>query len=385
MFGGHFPVVSSLLFLISVASLAYVAFALVRICAFGRRRERPVAGPPVTVLKPLRGAAPGLYENLRSFCEQDYPVVQVVFGVRDAADPAVPIVERVMRELPGRDLALVVNDCVIGANLKVSNLANMYGSAKHDLLVIADSDMRVDPSYLAAVVGPLADPTVGVVTCLYRGRSAGGFWSVLGAMFINEWFLPSALVARTLEPDRLCFGATMALRREALEAIGGFPALAAYLADDYMLGALLNERGLRVALSSYLVDDVVWEPDFTALFRHELRWARTMRTAQPVGYAMSFLTYSLVLCVVYLLVSSSRTLGAAIVGAAVVLRVAVHYAVRAGLGIAEPSRPWLVPVREALCFVVWAASFWGRAVHWDGRKFSVSSDGRMKANGGHHP
>jgi ceramide glucosyltransferase len=381
---GHFPVVSLLLLLAVLAAVAYTAFALVRIRVFAGRRERPAAGPPVTVLKPLRGAEPGLYENLRSFCEQDYPVFQVVFGVRDASDPAIPVVERVMRDLPERDLALVVSDRVIGANLKISNLANMYGSAKHDRLVIADSDMRVGRDYLATVLAPLADPAVGVVTCLYRGRAAGGPWSVLGAMFINEWFLPSVLVARALAPGRFCFGATMAVRREALEAIGGFAALAPYLADDYVLGALMNARGLRVALSSYLVDDIVWEPDLAALFRHELRWARTMRTAQPLGYAMSFLTYSLVLSVVYLLVSSLHALAGVVVGAALVSRVAVHYAVRASLGVTEPARPWLVPVREALCFGVWAASFWGRTVQWGGRKFSVSSDGRMWANGGHH-
>ncbi|PYM08826.1 MAG: hypothetical protein DMD82_01510 [Candidatus Rokuibacteriota bacterium] len=382
MFRGPLPVVSALLFLASVASLAYVALAILRVRAFGRRRERPVGGPPVTVLKPIRGVEPGLYDNQRSFCEQDYPAFQVVFGVRDARDPAIPIIERVIRDLPGRDLTLVVSDRVVGANYKASNLANMYESAKHDLLVVADSDMRVDPNYLGTVVGPLADPRVGVVTCLYRGRSERGVWSALGAMFINEWFLPSVLVARTFQPDRFCFGATMAVRREALEAIGGFTRLAAYLADDYMLGALMNERGLRVALSSYVVDNIVSEPDFKTLFRHELRWARTIRTAEPLGYAMSFLTYSLVLSGMYLLVSSFSGLGAVVAGGALTVRLATHYAVRASLGIAEPRRPWLVPVRDLLCFVIWLASFWGRTVQWGGRKFSVASDGRMWANGG---
>ncbi len=384
MLGGHFRVLSLPLLAASLASVAYVAFAIVRIRAFGRYRERPVAGPPVTVLKPVRGAEPGLYENLRSFCEQDYPVFQVIFGVRDAKDPAVPVAEQVMRDLPGRDLVLVVNERVIGANYKVSNLANMYGSAKYDLLVIADSDMRVGRSYLATVAGPLADPAVGVVTCLYSGRSAGDVWSALGAMFINEWFLPSVLVARAVQPDRFCFGATMAVRRDALDAIGGFERLAAYLADDYMLGALMNERGLRVELSSYVVESIVSEPDLRTLFAHELRWARTIRTVQPLGHAMSFLTYSLALSCMYLLVSSSGSLGAAVMGGALALRLAVHYAVRRSLGVAEPARPWLVPVRDAVCFAVWAASFWGRTVQWGGRTFSVGSDGRMWANGGHH-
>jgi len=382
--GARLSVLSPLLLAASLFSLAYAVFALARVRAFARQRPRAAAGPPVTVLKPLRGAEPGLYENLRSFCEQDYPEFQVVFGVRDPQDPAIAVAERVMRDLPGRDLALVVDDRVIGTNLKVSNLANMYGAAKHDLLVIADSDMRVDQSYLGSVVGPLRDPAVGVVTCLYAGRATGGLWAVLGAMFINDWFLPSVLVARSLQPDRFCLGATMAVRREALEAIGGFAALGPYLADDYMLGVFMNRRGLRVALAPCVVENSVWEPDFRTLFTHELRWARTIRTAQPLGHAMSLVTHSLLLSGAYLLVSSLSILGAVVAGGALVLRLGVHYTVRASLGLREPGRAWLVPLRDALCFVVWIASFWGRTVHWGGRKFAVASDGRMSANGGHH-
>jgi ceramide glucosyltransferase len=383
VFGAIFPVVSTLALLLSLASLGYLALALVRVRAFARRRDRADdRRPPVTILKPLYGDEPGLYENLRSFCEQNYPVVQVVFGVRAATDPAVPVVERLRRDLPGRDLRLVVNDRVMGANLKASNLANMYEAATHDRLVIADSDIRVGPDYVGTVVGPLADPRVGVVTCLYAGRAVGGLWSALGAMFMHEWFLPSVLVAWALRPDRYCFGATMAVRRDALEAIGGFAALAPYLADDYVLGARMNERGLAVWLSSYVVESVVHEPTFRALFAHELRWARTMRTAQSGGYAMSFVTYSIVLSFLYLLLSSVSALGGAVFGGALALRIVVHYAVRAWLGVVEPPRPWLIPVRDALCFVEWAASFCGRTVEWGGRRFSVAADGRMWTNGG---
>jgi ceramide glucosyltransferase len=373
---------SPLLLAASLFALAYMAFAVGRVRVFARERAQPVGGPAVTVLKPLRGAELGLYENLRSFCEQDYPAFQVVFGVRDAQDPAIAVVEQVMRDLPGHDLTLVVNDRVVGTNPKVSNLVNMYGAAKHDLLVIADSDMRVDRRYLGTVVGPLLDPGVGVVTCLYAARSMGGVWAALGAMFINDWFLPAVLVARAFRSGHYCFGATMAVRREALDAIGGVVALASYLADDYMLGVLLSRRGLRVVLSPYLVETIVCEPDARALFTHELRWARTIRTLQPLGHAMSFLTYSLALSVAYLLVSSQGALGLAVVAGSLALRLYVHYAVRASLGLREPARPWLVPVRDAFCVAVWAASFWGRTVHWGARRFAVASDGRMSANGG---
>jgi ceramide glucosyltransferase len=374
---------ATLCLVLGLLSVGYLGFALARIHAFARRRDRPDPGrPPVTVLKPLCGDEPGLYDNLRSFCEQDYPTFQVVFGVRDAADPAVPVVERLRRDLPGRDLTLVVDDRAVGANRKASNLANMYGAAKHDRLVIADSDMRVRPDYLVTVMGPLADPTVGVVTCLYAGRSAGGLWSALGAMFMHEWFLPSVLVADALRPGRYCFGATMALRRDALDAIGGFTALAPYLADDYMLGALLHAHGRRVWLSSYVTESVAAEPTFRALFAHELRWARTMRTAQPAGYALSFLMYAIVLSGAAALLSSFSAPGLAALAAALALRTGIHYSVRARLGVAEPPRPWLLPVRDVLCFVVWVLSFAGRTVEWGGQAFTVATDGRMRPNEG---
>jgi ceramide glucosyltransferase len=309
-------------------------------------------------------------------------LTQVIFGVRESTDPAAAVAERLIRDLPERDLSLIVCDQVLGPNEKASSLVHMYERAKHDLLVVADSDMRVGRTYLDTVVGPLADPRVGVVTCLYAGRSVGGIWSALGAMFVHEWFLPSVLVARALMPGRFCFGATMAVRRDSLDAIGGFRALLPYLADDYMLGALVNRRGLRVWLSSYIVEDVILEPSAIALLTHELRWGRTMRTHQPAGYAMSFLMYAIVLSLAYLLLSSGSVLGMMAVGAAVGLRLAIHYGVRASLGVREPSRPWLIPARDALCFAVWAASFFGRTVQWGGRTFRVTPDGRMRANGG---
>jgi ceramide glucosyltransferase len=362
-----------------VISAVYLVCALALVRAFARRRDEPdPEHPPATILKPLRGDEARLYENLRSFCEQEYPLFQVVFGVRDPRDPAVAVVERLIRELPHRDLVLVINDRLIGPNHKVSNLANMYEAAKYDRLVIADSDMRVGPTYLATVLGPLRDPGVGVVTCLYSGRSVGGVWSALGAMFVQEWFLPSVLVGRVLRPDRFCFGATMAVRRESLEAIGGFPALASYLADDYILGDRLNRRGLRVWLSSYLVENTVAEPRLAGLFTHELRWARTIRTVQPIGHALLFLTYAIVLSLLALLLSSASGVGAGLLGATVLLRIWMHHAVRTHLELRERPRPWLIPVRDALCFTVWAASFLGRTVRWRDERFSVTPDGRLR-------
>jgi ceramide glucosyltransferase len=371
----------------TLASILYLAFAICKVVLYknrGHRKDRPQPGGPnlrpVTVLKPICGPDPNLYENLRSFCQQAYPQYQVVFGVSDAADPAITIIERVIADFPNLDLGLVVDDRLIGTNFKVSSLANMLRIAKYDILVIADSDMRVQPDYLGSIVEAFEDPDVGVVTCLYKGSPVGGLASLIAAMFINEWFLPSVLVALTFEKLRFCFGASMAVRREALEAIGGFEALADDLADDYMLGKQISERGYEIRLAPYLVENIVFEPDLKALFLHELRWARTVRTVRPVGYALSFITYSLPVSILFLAVTSvTRFVSAGVIAVALAtgLRVFLHYSARAAFRLSSPATPWLIPIRETLAFLVWCASFLGRDVQWRNGRFSLDSDGRL--------
>jgi ceramide glucosyltransferase len=368
------------LLFVSLVSLAYLAFAIVRTRRFARRARPPcAAGAPVTVLKPVCGEEPLLYENLRSFCDQDYPRFEVVFGVRDPGDPAIAVVERVMRDFPDLDLQLVVDDRVYGGNRKVSNLANIYHAAKYGVLVIADSDIRVGPGYLAAVTAPLSDLSVGVVTCLYAGRSTSGLWSTLGAMSINEWFIPSVLVAQAGSMAPFCFGSTVALHRHVLDEIGGFPALAGHLADDYVLGRLVAARGRRIALSPYVVEAIVAEPSLRSLWQHELRWARTVRSVQPLGYSLSFVTYAIPIAVLHLVLSPSRLVGGLVLAAAVVLRLAAHDAARRALGTSVGKVAWLVPVRDGLSFAVWAVGFFCQAVHWRGQEIAVGRGGRLGA------
>ncbi|MDA8164059.1 MAG: bacteriohopanetetrol glucosamine biosynthesis glycosyltransferase HpnI [Desulfobacteraceae bacterium] len=360
----------------------YLLLAVARVAAF-RFRRPPPAGiadqPPVTILKPVCGLDHGLYDNLSSFCRQDYPAFQVVFGSRDPGDPAVAVVRRVIRDFPGCDAALVIDGRIGGRNLKVANLANMLPAAKYDLLVIADSDMRVAQSYLTTLAASFADPRVGAVTCLYRGTPAGGLASRLGALFINDWFLPSVLAALALQKLRFCFGATMAVRREALAAIGGFAALADYLADDYELGNQVSRQGHRVALSPYVVEDIVSERGFRALLAHEVRWARTIRTCRPAGYAFSPLANNaLSLAALNLLLSPSGLLGPVLAILAAALRLALHFTVRAAIRPAGPARPWLLPLRDLLCLAVWAGSFLGRGVTWRENRFAVAADGRLQ-------
>ncbi|HTT08604.1 MAG TPA: bacteriohopanetetrol glucosamine biosynthesis glycosyltransferase HpnI [Gammaproteobacteria bacterium] len=364
-------------------SLGYVAYAMWRLSQFKALVPQPgvTALPPVTILKPVCGLDTGLYENLRSFCEQDYPQYQIVFGVRETSDPAVAVVRRLMKEYPHRDLGLVVNATVIGSNYKVSNLANMTHAARHDILVIADSDMKVEKNYLRALAIEFADPGVGAVTCLYRGVAAGGLASRLSAMAINEWFLPSVLVALRFRKLDFCFGSTMAVRREALAATGGFAPLASLLADDHMLGKRISGAGYKVVLCPYIVDNIVSEPDFKSAFRHELRWARTILSLEPVGYACSAITYAVPVTLFCAVLSTwagrLETSAWGLAGAAVCLRMLMHFIARWRLHIREPATPWLSPVRDLLGFFVWAMSFLGRGVSWRGRRFSIDKGGQL--------
>ncbi|HEV2037025.1 MAG TPA: bacteriohopanetetrol glucosamine biosynthesis glycosyltransferase HpnI [Candidatus Eremiobacteraceae bacterium] len=373
----------------SAAGVAYLALALQRTVAFGRRKARPHPlenfTPPVTVLKPLCGAEPELFENLSSFCDQDYPSFQVVFGVRDPDDPAADVARRVIERFPDRDLSLVIDNHVRAANLKMANVLNMTANAKHDILIVADSDVKVLRSYLRDVVAPFADERVGAVTTLYRAQPSASEGEharahpvpTLAAMFVNEHFAPSALVAVALSPMDFCLGATMAVTRKALESIGGFQAVASYLADDQMLGKLVRAQGLRVELAAHVVETTVVDADLPALWAHELRWARTMHAAQPLGYSFSFITYALPLAVLYALVDGSALVGAGVVAVTLTLRVALHYAARSALDVSTTDAPWLIFVRDALGLGVWAAHFFGRGVRWRDRLFTIDARGRL--------
>ena len=361
-----------------VASTLYWLFALGVIARF-RRRRRPVAPdlPPVTILKPLCGAHPGLYESLRSFCDQDYPELQIVFGVCDPADPAIEVVQRLMHEFRARNLKLVVNERDVSINPKISNLVNLSESAEHEILVIADSDIRVGPDYLRTIVAPLVSGSADLVTCLYRGGGNARGWGALQRAFIDDWFFPASLLS-ALGTMRHGFGATLAFRRERLEAIGGFTAVGAYLADDYMLGARIAESGGRVVLSPYIVETRVAEPSFRSLFFHELRWSRTMRAVRPVGYFLAAVTYGFVWSALALVISGAAWPALVAVAGHASARLTVHVVARRTLGTRDTAPSvWLLPVRDFFSIVLWAASFTGRTVRWGRHRFVVDTWGRL--------
>jgi ceramide glucosyltransferase len=366
-------------------SLCYVMFAIMGVLRFGlglKAAQNPSNPPPVTMLKPLCGMEPNLAENLRTFCRQDYDTYQIVFGVRDRNDPTIAIIKQIIEEFPERDISLVIDDRIIGTNYKISNLANMMAVAKHDILVVSDSDMRVRPDYLNAVAAPFKDETVGATTCLYSGHAIGGTPSKLGAMYINDWFLPSALLPTMFGAIKYCFGATMAVRRDVLDKIGGFDALASYLADDYMLGQLVVEKGYRVALAPYVVENIIYEPDMKGLFQHEIRWARTIRSVQPIGYTLSFVTEALPLSLIGALplyfFTGSGLLAFALVLSALAMRTALHYAVSVAIPGQSTFAPWLIPFRDLLTVAVRVVSYFGSKVMWRESAFEIHADNQLK-------
>jgi len=375
------------------ASIVYTIFAVIRLVTFPPPAERGEGGPKgrvrgVTIAKPLCGAEPELLENLRSFREQDYPDFEVLFAVGDPNDEALPVA--------GQLGEVIVAARAEGGNRKVNSLIAIEERAKGEIIVVADSDMRVGPDYLRSIVAPFEDERVGAVTCLYVGttphpplrgtlpapRGTSGvepLVSRLGAMYINESFLPSVLVALALQPLDFCLGATMAVRRPALDSIGGFSSLAGYLADDYMLGQRMRAAGWEVRLAPYVVENVVWEPSFGDLFLHELRWARTIRTVRPIGYSFSILTMMFPWVVAVLLLSRFSRPALWMAAATLGLRLLLHLTVRWKLRLARPAAVWWIPLRDALTFVVYAASHFGRSVQWKEARFKVSTDGQLHA------
>lgn len=372
--------------LLAAAALGYAAMAWGAVRLWrnrGRQRRlggsRPAPPPlqPVTVLKPLCGSEPGLDHSLRSFCEQDYAAgVQIVFGVQHPADPALAVLEGLKRDFPRLDLTVVVDPTRHGASAKVSNLINMMRAARHDWLVLADSDVRAPPGYLAAVAAPLADPAVGIVTCPYRGVPRPGLWSLLGTLFINDWFIPSVRVAALFGSRAFAFGATIALRRDELEAIGGFQAIADQLADDYRLGELTRRRGQRTELSDVVVDTAVDERTFQQLWQHGLRWLRTIRVVRPGGYAFSAVTFSLPVVVLGCVVAGTTPLTLSFLAATAVLRLLLHFAAQ------PPARPWsqlwAIPLVDTLGFALWCGAFLTREVQWRQGRYRVARDGSVQ-------
>jgi len=367
--------------LIAAASYALISAAAVLVWRLSRRGATAAVAPPVTVLKPLCGAEPRLYEDLRTFCIQDYPEFQVVFGIRDPADPARLVAERLKAEFPHLGIDIVVNPRQHGHNCKVSNLINMLPFAKYDLLTMADSDGIVDPSYLAVVTAPLADDGVGLVTCVYHGVPTPGIWSRLGAMYSNEWYIPSVLLAWLFGHQGYVSGQTICLTRDTLRAIGGLEAIADHLADDYRLGELVRQSGRRIVLSPYVVTGMHDEPSWYDATRHEIRWMRTLAVLRPRSFRGLFLTFSIPLALVgFALANQAASFAAATTLLSITLlsRLIVHFVHRFGGARSLFADLWLLPLRDVLICWVWLRSFFISQVFWRGAEFDIDPEGVMR-------
>lgn len=371
--------------LICLCSAGYLLFAIFAVEHFNRNRKKQSASDninfPVTLLKPVYGLDPEMLDNLRSFCRQDYPSYQIIFGVQDKNDLAIPVIEKVIKEFKEVDVSYIVNPKIYGSNRKVSNLINMYPTAKHEYILIADSDMRVPENYLSRVMPAFSDSDVGAITCLYSGSAKSKVASSLNAMFINAWFLPSVLISKLLQPINYCLGATMIVRRTLLDKIGGFHALSNYLADDYMLGKLVSDLGYKIHLSNFIVENIIEENSIKDLMTHELRWARTLRRVEPLGYAFTFLTDTLVISLltgIALFFTTGSLLWSLLpVAFAFMARIYLHVRTAQITGSTNAGSIFLIPLRDVLTFCIRVVSFTGNTIQWRNNSFNVDQTGLM--------
>lgn len=339
----------------------------------------PGFAPPVSLLKPLCGSDPELYANLRSFCQLDYPAYQLLFGTLDSADPALETARRLATEFPDRDITILAGGETFGLNRKVCNLQNLRRHARYELLVLSDSDMRVGPDYLRRIVAPFHDPTVGLVTCPYRGYRPQNLPSLLEALGIGADFMPGVMVARRLQGMAFAFGSTIALRQENLDMIGGFTALANELADDYLLGMGVHCAGKRVILSDYVVDDVLGWESWWEMWSRRLRWAKTSRAMRPLGYAGAFITHGTALALLLLAVTGFHSLAWLAFGATLVLRmITASWTARYTGDKNLPRRLPLLPLSDLVSFALYLASYWGRTITWRGERFRLGQSGRLE-------
>jgi ceramide glucosyltransferase len=363
-----------------VVASGYQLFQLVAAARFFRRSRRHLEPgdyrPPVTLLKPLKGPGLDLYANLASFCRQDYPEYQIVFGVSDPADPAIDVVRRLRRDFPHRDIVLSI-DHLPGANGKVANLMHMMRHARHDVLLLSDADIRVRPDYLRTMVAPLEDPAVGLTTCLYRGRGYFGLPSVVESLLINTDFIPMVMTAHLLG-RRDALGASIAVTRPALDAIGGFGSIADYLADDNLLGVRVKEAGYRVELVPYVVETVLDSVTLSDVWRHQLRWARTYRVCQPLGWFFSIVTHAMLWGVLAVVATGGGLVGWAAVATALTCRLVSLAGIMRLLREQDtPRQLSLVPLKDIGYSAIWLVSWLSRSVDWSGEQFVVEADGRL--------
>lgn len=374
MFWLHLPALC-----LAALALLGAIYALISAAAVSRLLRRPAPEsqslPAVTLLKPLHSAEPLLAQNLESFFTQTYPApVQIIFGIQNEADPAIAIVQALRAKYPHLDLDLVIDARLFGTNRKISNLVNMFPRAKHDVLVLSDSDIAVPPNWLRTVIAALAQPGTGAVTCLYSGKSAGGLWARMAAMGISYQFLPNVAVGKEGGLSHPCFGSTIAITRQTLIEIGGFEAFSGYLADDYEIGRAVRDRGYSLPLPPLVVEHVCSEQSAKELLRHELRWNRTIRSINPSGHIGSVVIHAVPLSLIAAVLLGFGPVSLAVLAAALGARAILKWRIDHHVGT-KAGPVWLLPLRDCISFVVFVGSLFGHSVHWRGERFDMHASG----------
>ena len=361
----------------AVAAAAYYLLAIVAALRWRRHMTAPRSCDgtlSVSILKPVHGRDPKFYEAIFSHAAQEYPEFEILFGVSDPRDPALEDIRRLKREFPGRRVEIVVVE-TNAPNAKVGVLAELAKRARYPLLLVNDSDIVAPPGYLRAVTAPLADPKVGLVTCLYRG-AADSWASRCEALGIATEFAPSVLVARLLGQAEFALGSTMVFRAETLRRMGGFETIAQYLADDYQLGRHISELGYGIEFAPVVVETGLGGESWAQTWRHQLRWARTIRVPRPAGYFGYVVTHATLWALVAL---AARQWWAA----ALALGLRLVAGVVVGVGVLHDRRTakdfWLMPLRDLFGFAVWLAGLFGHTVQWRDRELRLHPDGRIHA------
>jgi ceramide glucosyltransferase len=372
-----FGVAGAVLLLMALAGAVFGVVAAVAMGRFlGRQPPRPAAAPPVAILRPMKGLDPEADANLLSLADQDYAgPVRIILGADSEADPSIAAARRLKAAYPDRDIVIVADGTQHGTNRKLSNLINMAGQARGEVFVISDSDVRLPPGALSAMVAVLQQPGAGLAYALYRGRPTGNLWSRLAALDINARFAASVVVGQALNAHPV-LGPTMAVRSDALAAAGGFERLKDVLADDFELGRMVREQGLSIACPPMLIDHGFPERRLAELWRHELRWARTVRLLNPSGYAGSLITYVFPLALIGAALMGFSPMALIALGVLAGIRFSTAIfsclVMQADLGVV-----WLFPLRDLLAFAVFLAAFFGDRIEWRGNRLRVKPDGAM--------
>jgi ceramide glucosyltransferase len=361
---------------LAIIGCLFTVLACFCVVGFPNPKLNSISAPPaVTVLKPLHGFEPEIAGLIAALCRQNYPApVQIVCGTQRPDSPAVAAIRAITADFPDLEIEVAVEPRSRGTNRKVSNLINMLPRARHDTLVLSDSDIAVEPDYLRSLTSLLAAPRVGAVTCLYHGIDGEGLWARFSALAINAQFLPHAIVAVSLGLAKPCFGATIALRRSVLERVGGFTALADVLADDHAVGVAVRSAGYEVVTAPFLVGHHCFEESFRQLFRHQMRVARTIKSIDPVAYAGTIVTHPWPFALLALLGGDPAAIMVAI--AVLVARVTLCRCVEWRFGLPRQNY-WLIPLHDLIAFTVYATSFFGATVHWRGADYRVAPNGSL--------